>query len=95
MSKLSFIGTHEQLVKQLAGVVTSYGWAVLNMGTHYQYRRPDGAVCNWWPSTGTISCQGPEAAAAEMHEQIVEAFSRRSPTPSQYQDETDWWEAGL
>jgi hypothetical protein len=31
-----------------------------------QYRATDGAVLNYWKSTGTITFQGPEFAAAEL-----------------------------
>ena len=33
---------------------------------HFQCRLPSGAVLNWWASTGTITVQGPDEAAAEL-----------------------------
>jgi hypothetical protein len=33
---------------------------------HHQYRADTGAVLNWWKSTGTVTFQGPEAAAANL-----------------------------
>jgi hypothetical protein len=32
----------------------------------HQYRADSGAVLNWWKSTGTVTFQGPEAAAANL-----------------------------
>jgi hypothetical protein len=34
--------------------------------THCQYRTANGAVLNYWKSTGTISFQGRELPAAEL-----------------------------
>lgn len=30
---------------------------------HHQFRADDGAVFNWWKSTGTFTFQGPDTAA--------------------------------
>ena len=32
----------------------------------HQYRADSGAVLNWWESTGTVTFQGPEAAAGNL-----------------------------
>jgi hypothetical protein len=32
----------------------------------HQYRADSGAVLNWWKSTGTVTFQGPEAAAGNL-----------------------------
>jgi hypothetical protein len=43
-------------------------------GENYnQYRANSGAVLNWWESTGTITFQGPEAAAEKLKKAFVKA----------------------
>ncbi len=43
---------------------------------HCQYRVGGGAVLNYWKTTGTITFQGPELAAAE----VKVAFLKRAVT---------------
>jgi hypothetical protein len=38
---------------------------------HYQYRTNAGAILNWWESTGTVTFQGPGAAAANLKAAFV------------------------
>ena len=37
----------------------------------WQFRRPDGAILNWWPTTGTFNFQGPAAARDEFERALV------------------------
>jgi len=37
---------------------------------HYQYRATDGAVLNWWESTGTITVQGQRTAATNLERSL-------------------------
>lgn len=37
----------------------------------YQFRATGGAVLNYWKSTGTITFQGPELAAAELKAMVL------------------------
>jgi len=39
---------------------------------HNQYRANTGAVLNWWESTGTITFQGPGAAADDLKAAFLE-----------------------
>jgi hypothetical protein len=40
---------------------------------HNQYRAKSGGILNWWKSTGTITFQGPEAAAEKLKKAFVKA----------------------
>lgn len=69
-----FHGTLEQLdaVLVLAGRMGS--WELMPAG----YRRfvcRNGAILNWWPSTGTINFQGRPAARADLEQAIAKAVS--------------------
>jgi hypothetical protein len=39
---------------------------------HCQFRAANGAVLNYWKSTGTITFQGPEFAAAELKAMVLQ-----------------------
>jgi hypothetical protein len=39
---------------------------------YHQFRATNGAVLNYWKSTGTINFQGPESAAAELKTTILQ-----------------------
>jgi len=45
-------------------------WSVTQ--NHCQFRAANGAVLNYWKSTGTINFQGPESAAAELKTTILQ-----------------------
>jgi hypothetical protein len=70
---IRFRGSAEQLNELLAGVIDGC-WDKHNHGKHWQCKRADGAVLNWWPSTGTILCQGPISARIKLEMEIRDAF---------------------
>jgi hypothetical protein len=45
-----------------------------------QYRANSGAVLNWWESTGTLTFQGPEAAAVRLKKAFVKARQQARET---------------
>lgn len=47
---------------------------------HYQYRANDGAVLNWWKSTGTITFQGPELVAIAFKATFSKALAEAELT---------------
>jgi predicted nucleotide-binding protein len=66
-----FDGTLEELKEVVAATGLSGFWAAKNAkgSDPYQFRAKTGEILNWWPSTGTISCQGKnqEAFAALLN----------------------------
>jgi predicted nucleotide-binding protein len=65
---VKFKGTKEELI----GKIQSLGYAieVKEAGSGIQFRTADGAIMNWFPSTGTINFQGDTAASAKLSEQL-------------------------
>ena len=43
------------------------------------FRSEDDAILNWWPSTGTIQCQGPADAKTKLEAAISDALSDSIP----------------
>jgi len=60
----------EQLKKVVEMTGASGEWQDKGNG-HWQFRCNDGAILNWWQSSGTISYQGPQTEKQEF-EQIVD-----------------------
>jgi len=44
---------------------------------YWRYRCEDGAILNWWPSTGTLNLQGPPAAARDFEHALRRAVERQ------------------
>ncbi len=66
---MKFTGEFEDLEK-LIGVIGSGGkW--IKGENHHQYRGDTDAVLNWWRSTGTITFQGPDAAARTLKAEFL------------------------
>ncbi len=42
---------------------------------HHQYRAYDGAVLNWWKSTGTVTFQGPDVEAMALKAAFLKVVS--------------------
>jgi hypothetical protein len=59
-----FNGTYDELKIQVQATGIPGSWR--DRMNFKQYRADIGAVLNWWPSTGTISFQGPAAEALEV-----------------------------
>lgn len=62
--RIRFPGDFESL--QSVVMLTSIAGEWRQGENHYQYRADTGGVLNWWKSTGTVTFQGPEAAAANL-----------------------------
>lgn len=43
-----------------------------------QYRADSGAVLNFWASTGTVNCQGPEQAAQELEAAVFRSDGKNT-----------------
>ena len=63
-------GTVEQLKSVVEMTGASGEWQDKGNG-HWQFRANDGAILNWWQSSGTLSFQGPQQEKQEF-EQIVQ-----------------------
>lgn len=92
MIDLRYRGSLKGLQNKLAAAVHGGEWSLHNHGSHWQCRRPDRAILNWWPTTGTILCQGPDAARDRMIAELQVIFAPH-PESSQYADENAWWDA--
>jgi predicted nucleotide-binding protein len=72
----TFRGTFEQLQERVAATGRPGTWGEIARGK--QFRTDDGAIMNWFPSTGKLQFQGPEAER-EMLKSALEAVSVSSP----------------
>jgi hypothetical protein len=68
---LKFRGSYRKLKKAVTRTGLSGSWRELKSGQK-QYRTADGAVLNWWKTTGTISFQGVKTAAKD---ELAKAFT--------------------
>ena len=75
--KIKFPGDFESLqsVVMLTGIEGEWS----ERENHHQYRADTGAVLNWWRSTGTVTFQGPEAAAANLKAAFLKVSVVASP----------------
>ena len=64
--KARFGGDYEKLQQRLAETGIPGEWR--QNGNHFQYRADNGAVLNWWKSTGTVTFQGDPDAAVNVLE---------------------------
>ena len=71
--KMTFPGGFETLqsVVMLTGIAGEWRCGE----NHFQYRANTGAVFNWWKSTGTVTFQGPEAAAMALRAAFLKVAS--------------------
>ena len=91
-------GSSEVLGQRLADLLGAEPqWRSLNGDKHWQLRTPCGAVINYWPSTGTLLCQGSPEAAAAMTQRLAVLLrvDATRAVAGQYEDENEWWETGL
>ena len=66
---LKFLGTLDQLQSAIRLTQISGRWRELLPG-HHQFQSADGAVLNWWASTGTLYFQGAAPAAKRLQAAI-------------------------
>lgn len=69
--RIKYEGTFEELQKDVADTKIPGQWERLAAGS-WRYRCSDGAILNWWPSTDTLTFQGPHAASAHFERQLFE-----------------------
>lgn len=69
-----FPGSLEQLqwIVRLSAVAGD--WQFMPAG-YWRFVSHDGAILNWWPTTGTFNFQGPPAAKAALELAIAKAIS--------------------
>jgi hypothetical protein len=67
--QMRFTGKFRDLEKLIAVIGISGEWT--KRENHNQYRADKGAVLNWWPSTGTVTFQGPDAAARTLKAEFL------------------------
>lgn len=61
---MKFKGTREELIEKIQSI--GYAIDVKDAGTGVQFRTADGAIMNWYPSTGTINFQGDGSASTRL-----------------------------
>ncbi|VWB82651.1 nucleotide-binding protein [Burkholderia lata] len=70
---MKFKGAQETLVEKIQTL--GYQYEVKAAGSGLQFRTTDGAVLNWYPSTGTINFQGDAGASAKLKEKLEPLLS--------------------
>lgn len=65
---IKFTGDLDQLKTHIKWLCRDAVWS--GVRNHFQCRFPNGAVLNWWRSTGTLQVQGPDEPAAVLEEQL-------------------------
>ena len=66
-----FRGSFVELQELVAATGIDGEW--VEQGPHKQYRTDNGAILNFWSSTGTVNFQGPPSAAQELEAAIFRA----------------------
>lgn len=70
-----FSGPFEQL-RGILGLTKAVGdWQSMPAG-YWRFVCRDGAILNWWPSTGTFNFQGPAAATNALERALIEVVAR-------------------
>ena len=62
---IKFFGKYAELQERVRRTKIPGAWRDIDKR---QYRAENGAILNWWESTGTVSFQGQEPAASEFRE---------------------------
>jgi hypothetical protein len=68
MNSMKFTGDLNQLKAHISSITKDCEWSGIR--NHVQCRFPNGAILNWWKSTGTVQVQGPDEAAAALEHQL-------------------------
>jgi hypothetical protein len=74
--KLKFLGDYAQLQKCVARTGVIGEWREIP-NNQIQYRTDDGAILNWWESTGTVIFQGGELAIQKLKKPLVRTARRK------------------
>ena len=70
----SFLGRLDQLDVVVRASGATGKWQ--QMDGYVRFKRTDGAILNWWKSTGTFNFQGPPAAAKDFEQALAETVSQ-------------------
>lgn len=76
-NSIRFTGDLEQLKAFTTKLCRNCLWSGAH--NHFQCRFPNGAVLNWWETTGTLSVQGPGGPAAELEERLYKLIQDADP----------------
>lgn len=87
---MKFKGTREDLIAKIQSL--GYGLETRQAGTALQIKTTDGAILNWYSSTGTVNYQGDAKASAQLQARLEpilgsvgsttqSAFSQVAPMP--------------
>jgi hypothetical protein len=71
--KTTIPGTYAELKHRV--LLTGIRGVWRDLGNHKQYRAKNGAVLNWWESTGTITFQGRRLATQKLEVALAPAIS--------------------
>jgi len=74
--RLAFLGNHKKLVRLISKMEVDGIWRELKNG-HMQFHADDGAVLNWWRSTGTVTFQGRKPKAQEFERSFLRRASKK------------------
>ncbi len=91
MASVRFTGSYEKLRERLSSLAGDGEWSDLN-DNQKQFRRHDGGILNWYPSTGTINFQGPGEAKSKLESAIASLLSAATatgPVPAQPANTTE------
>jgi hypothetical protein len=72
-----FHGTIEELKAIISNAGLSGDWRPTGQG--YQFKTPDGGCLNWWPSKGTLNCQGPTPHKDNLESAVGVALGTPAP----------------
>lgn len=70
-----FFGDPAQLRVVVALTGIAGVWEPMSRG-YLRYKCADGAILNWWPSTGTVNFQGPDGPERRLQAALVSVVAR-------------------
>lgn len=79
---LRFLGSYQQL-QAIVSITGSPGsWELMQAG-YWRFMCRDGAILNWWPSTGTVNFQGPLAERQAFELALIDvAYPLKAQRPA-------------
>jgi hypothetical protein len=78
--KKKFQRTYAELKHRVSGTGIRGHWR--DRGNHKQFRTENGAILNWWETTGTINFQGQVLVAQELEGAFLRATGSGAATSS-------------
>lgn len=77
---MKFRGTPEGLAEKIQSL--GYGYELKGSGNGWQYKTTDGAILNWYPTTGTINFQGDADASGRLKAGLEPLLGNGAPVPA-------------